>query len=57
MVTTPEKPKRKTYPQDWPAYNGAQTHEKELFLYLLREICDTVPQLLYQRGRPRLPVS
>ena len=57
VVTTPEKPKRKTYPQDWRAYNGAQTHEKELFLYLLRELCDTVPQPLYTRGRPRLPLS
>ena len=57
VVATSKKPKRKTYPQDWPAYNAAQTHEKEIFLYLLREICDTIPQPLYKRGRPRLPVS
>jgi uncharacterized Zn finger protein len=30
---------KKSYPQDWSAYNAAQTHEKERFLDLLRAIC------------------
>ena len=54
--------KRPTYPQDWPAYNAAQTHEQELFLRLLRDLCDTVPQppSIHGKpcpGRPRLPIS
>ena len=57
VETASEKPKRKTYPQVWPAYNAAQTHEQELFLYLLRELCDTIPQPPYTNGRPRLPLS
>lgn len=31
--------KAKTYPQDWRAYNAAQTHEKERFLNLLADLC------------------
>src|SRR5438445_11717730 len=27
----PEPPKPKTYPQNWRAYNAAQTNEKDLF--------------------------
>jgi transposase len=34
---------RKTYKQDWPAYNTAQIHEKERFLGLLHELCAGVP--------------
>jgi transposase len=30
---------RKTYPQNWPAYNAAQTHEKSHFQDLLRDLC------------------
>lgn len=29
---------RKTYPQQWPAYNKAHTQEKRLFLYLLKQL-------------------
>ena len=32
-------PRRKTYPQDWRAYNAAQTSEKARFLELLRDLC------------------
>ena len=49
--------KRRTYTRDWHAYNGAQTHEQELFPYLLRDLCDTVPQPPSIKGRPRLPIS
>ena len=55
-ASTPSQP-RKTYPQDWPAYNAAQTNEGRLFSILLRELCDTVVQPLYSMGRPILPIS
>src|SRR5687768_9379200 len=38
-VTETVTVKRKTYPQDWPAYNMAQTKEKAIFLYLLHQLC------------------
>src|SRR5258708_16757126 len=34
VIVTEKIEKRKTYPQVWPAYNAAQTHEKEHFLDL-----------------------
>ena len=48
---------RKTYSQDWPAYNAAQTHEEERFVALLRDLCDTIEQPPQTFGRPRLPLS
>src|ERR1700729_2712538 len=30
---------RKTYPQNWPQYNAAQTNEKRQFLVLLADLC------------------
>jgi transposase len=48
---------RKTYPQNWRAYNVAQTTEKERFVELLHDLCggivEAVPQTM---GRPRLPI-
>src|SRR2546429_8232786 len=35
---------KKTYPQNWTAYNAAQTHEKEKFLDLLRDLCGGVTE-------------
>lgn len=46
-----------TYPQDWKNYNLAQQNEKERFLVLLRDLCNTVPQPPQGRGRPRLPLA
>jgi transposase len=47
---------QKTYPQDWRAYNAAQTHEKEFFLELLRDLCSGVTEFERSKtGRPRLP--
>jgi transposase len=47
-----------TYSQDWPAYNRAQCDEKRMFLALLGELCQLVPQPPQTgRGRPRLPLS
>src|SRR5579863_10416566 len=49
---------KRTYPQNWPAYNAAQTHEKERFLDLLRDLCTglTEPDAP-KAGRPRLPIQ
>lgn len=45
---------RKTYPQNWPAYNAAQTNEKDRFMVLLRDLCAGLPEPGQKRGRPRL---
>lgn len=48
---------RKTYPQNWPAYNAAQASEKEALQKLLRELCLSIPEPTETRmGRPRLPI-
>jgi hypothetical protein len=39
-----EVPKRKTYRQDWPAYNLAQTTEKDRFQELLFDLCQGVEE-------------
>lgn len=44
--------KRTTYPQNWPAYNAAQTNEKDKFQSLLYDLCQGVPQLPARNGRP-----
>jgi len=46
--------KRTTYSQDWVAYDKAQTHEKELFIKLLKELCQTIENELIVRGKGRL---
>lgn len=46
-----------SYPQNWTAYNLAQQNEKRLFLPLLRDLCSTVEEPVYEHGRPRLPLS
>jgi hypothetical protein len=46
-----------TYTQNWPAYNAAQTEEKERFIVLLHALCALVEQPLQSNGRPRLPLS
>ena len=50
-------PSRPTYAQDWPAYNAAQVHEGDYFLFLLRELTELVEPPEYNGGRPRLPLS
>lgn len=48
---------QRTYPQNWTAYNAAQTHEKERFLDLLRDLCSGVSELPHpKKGRPPLPI-
>jgi len=50
---------RKTYPQVWPAYNAAQTNEKDKFLMLLNDLCRGVeePPQNSPMGRPRIPIA
>lgn len=48
---------RVSYPQNWPAYNRAQTQEKALFCGLLRDLAITVPEPEQTRGRPRIPMA
>jgi transposase len=39
------KKTRKTYKQNWPAYNEAQTNEKREFQVLLRDLCKNIGDL------------
>lgn len=48
---------RKTYKQDWPAYNLAQTTEKKWFLKLLSDVCQQLPEPKPKRGRPTVPLG
>jgi len=56
-TTETVKVARKTYAQVWPAYNAAQTQEKRLFQYLLKQLCDGVGEPAQRNGRPRLPLE
>jgi transposase len=50
---------RKTYAQDWPAYNAAQVNERKHFQELLAELCKgiDVPQTERPKGgRPAFPI-
>ena len=55
-TAVPPQPRR-TYPQDWPAYNAAQTSEKDTFQVLLADLCAGISQPEYSFGRPRLPIA
>jgi transposase len=48
---------RKTYPQDWTAYNAAQTNEKDEFQTLLFDLCSGLESPPQTKGRPRIPLS
>jgi len=51
---------RKTYPQDWPAYNKAQVNEKKHFQELLAELCkgiETPAEYKPKGGRPTFPLA
>jgi len=46
------------YEQNWPAYNLAQTTEKQLFLDILSELCSYIPAHKEHRaGRPSTPLN
>jgi transposase len=54
----PVKWPRKTYSQDWEAYDAAQTHEKDEFLVLLHDLCARIPEPPRKgRGRPSIPLA
>jgi transposase len=49
---------RKTYKQNWPAYNEAQQNEKREFQSLLADLCRDLPTpAQVGRGQRRLPMS
>ena len=57
ITTETVKVTRKTYPQDWPAYNAAQVNEKSQLQELLYELCRTIAEPEQGRGRPRLSLA
>ena len=48
---------RKTYPQDWKAYDNATTNQKTIFMRLLRDLTGNIQEPEYKFGRPRLPLG
>jgi hypothetical protein len=48
---------KKTYKQEWTAYNEAQTNEKERFQALLADLCKGIEAPGQRTGRPRLPLG
>jgi transposase len=54
-VTVTEKI-RKTYKQEWPAYNAAQTNEKDKFLSLLADLCRGIQDPPRKAGPGRKPI-
>lgn len=48
--------KRRTYPQNWRAYNAAQTTEKAHFLILMDALCKGIAEPVQTMGRPRLSI-
>jgi transposase len=60
VTTTTETVKvtRKTYKQEWPAYNKAQTMEKAQFVYLLHQLCQGIGSpAQHGAGRRFLPLE
>ncbi len=55
--TTITKTVRMTYPQNWVAYNDAQSNEIKLFDVLLKDLVAGVAEPIQTFGRPRLPIS
>jgi transposase len=56
IITETLKVSHRTYSQDWPSYNKAQTQEKEYFQRLLHLLCAGIGEPSQQIGRPRLPL-
>jgi transposase len=54
--TTITQTKRVSYPQNWKAYNLATTQQKELFMKLFNDLCNTIEEKEYTFGRPRMPM-
>jgi transposase len=56
VVTESVKVTRKTYSQNWPAYNAAQVAEKETVQALLLGLCDGIQNPAHP-GRGRKPIA
>lgn len=58
QLPAPQKAARRTYRQEWPAYNKAQTNEKAKFQVLLYELAKDMEDLPRKSiaGRNRLPL-
>src|SRR5436190_4309572 len=57
--TESKKNPRKTYPQDWPAYNKAQANELRDFGFVLRNLSQSMPKeysFQQPKGRHRIPL-
>ncbi len=48
---------KRTYPQNWTAYNAAQTNEQDRFQVLLADLCSGLVTPPAKTGRPPLPLS
>jgi transposase len=49
---------KKTYKQNWPAYEAAQVNEKDEFLGLLHDLCARIEEPARKgRGRPPVPLA
>lgn len=48
---------RKTYSQNWPAYNAAQCSEKPRVIELLASLSEIVRKPPHHKGRPSLPLG
>lgn len=58
VLTETVKVTRKTYSQDWPAYNAAQCSEKSTVQSLLRDLCDGIVTPPHPgRGPKPIPLS
>jgi transposase len=55
--TSVEVVKQTTYPQEWTAYNAAQTEEKDRFQVLLRDLCSGIQEPIQTKGRPRVSLA
>jgi transposase len=59
-IVVDKVPKRKTYAQNWPAYNEAQTTEKNRLQILLHDLCRGIPEPARpsgKRGRTPTPLA
>lgn len=56
-VRVTETVTRKTYPQNWPAYNAGQSNEGRQFQALLHDLCAGLPEVPQERGRPRASLA
>lgn len=48
---------KKTYKQDWKAYDKATVNQKAIFMRLLKDLTDNFQQPEYKFGRPSLPLG